>query len=109
MKTERYTAQQVIDAIEEGMTAVGAARILGCKHMTVLNYAKRYPTVDAVLKAKRREMVGLAEMGLRRAILAGESWAIAFALKTLGKDDGYTERQEIAGPDGEAILIRVDR
>jgi hypothetical protein len=31
------------------------------------------------------------------AILNGEPWAIALALKTLGKSRGYVERAELAG------------
>lgn len=35
-------------------------------------------------------MIDTAEAALHRAILEGESWAVRFALTTLGKDRGYT-------------------
>ncbi len=106
-RTERYTAQEVIDALERGYTCGGAGQLLGCSAETVRNYANKYPTVKAALKAKRTELVDLAEMSLRRAIMAGEAWAVALTLKTLGKDEGYTERQEIAGVDGSPMVIRL--
>ena len=109
-RTERYTAQEVIDALERGYTCVGAGQLLGCSAETVRNYANKYPTVKTALRAKRSELVDLAEMSLRRAIMAGEAWAVALTLKTLGKDDGYVERtqQEVTGPDGGAVRLRVE-
>ena len=106
-KTERYTADEVIEALKKGHTCVGAASLLQCDPETIRNYAKRYPTVMAALKGKRRELVDLAEMSLRRAIVAGEGWAVALTLKTLGKDEGYTERSEITGKDGGDITVTV--
>lgn len=106
-KPERYTTQQVIDAIEKGYTCVGAGQLLGCSAVTVRNYANKYPTVKQALQGKRRELVDLAEMSLRRAIVNGEGWAVALTLKTLGKEDGYVERAELTGPDSGPITIKV--
>lgn len=94
-RTERYTADQVIEALNRGYTALGAAQLLGCDAQTIRNYAAKYPTVDKALRAKRREMVDLAEMGLRGAILRGEGWAIMGVLKTLGREDGYGDALEV--------------
>lgn len=106
-RPERYTVQDIIDALEKGYTCVGAGQLLGCSAETVRNYARKYPTVDAALRAKRRELVDLAEMSLRRAIVNGEGWAVAMTLKTLGRNDGYVERQEVSGPDGGPVTIRL--
>lgn len=110
-RTERYTAQEVIDALERGYTCVGAGQLLGCSAETVRNYANKYPTVKTALRAKRSELVDLAEMSLRRAIMAGEAWAVALTLKTLGKDDGYVERvqQEVSGQDGGPVKFIFDK
>lgn len=105
-RTERYTVDQVITAIEKGYTALGAGQLLGCSAVTIRNYAAKYPTVDKALRAKRREMVDLAEMGLRGAILRGEGWAIMGVLKTLGKNEGYSERHEVTGKDGGPIAVK---
>ena len=102
-RTEQYTAEEVIAPIERGYTALGAGRILGCSATTIRNYAAKYKTVERALKMQRRDMVDLAEMSLRHAILRGEGWAVMGTLKTLGKEDGYTERSEVTGKDGGAI------
>lgn len=72
-----------------------AAQKLGCDHKTVANYAKRYPTVQAAINEERGHFVDTAELALNRAVLAGEGWAVCFALKTLGKDRGYIERHQL--------------
>lgn len=107
-RTERYTADQIIEALNRGYTALGAAQLLGCDAQTIRNYAAKYPTVDRALRAKRREMVDLAEMGLRAAILRGEGWAIMGVLKTLGKNEGYSERHEVTGKDGNSLRIAIE-
>lgn len=101
----QFTVEQVIDAIHEGHTPTGAGLILHCHPDTIRNYADKYTTVKAALMSERRALVDLAETGLRSALLSREAWAIAFTLKTLGKDDGYAERQEVTGKDGAAIEV----
>ena len=105
---KRYKIDEVIEAIQEGHTPQGAAKILGCHPDTVRNYAKSNDRVMQELKSQRQDMVDIAERGLRRHLERGEAWAISFTLKTLGKDNGYTERQEITGKDGNSIVVRWD-
>ena len=99
-----FTAQQVIDAITQGHTPTGAASILKCDPNTIRNYAERYPTVKAALLEHRRQIVDIAELGLRAAVTRGEPWAVAFALKTLARET-YSERIEHAGTDGGPVEI----
>ena len=94
----RYTAQQVIAALQQtrGMVYL-AAKQLRCDPDTIQNYCKRYPTVAAAKEAARGELLDVAELKLWQAVNNGESWAIAFCLKTIGKTRGYVERQEFSG------------
>lgn len=39
---------------------------------------------------------------------AGENWAVTLYLTTQCKDRGYIKREEISGPSGGTILIRLD-
>lgn len=103
----RHSLDEVLAAIEKGITRTGAAKVLGVSPVTLWRYAKRWKAVDQALREKRRELVDLAEMGLRGAVLRGEPWAIAFTLRTLGKDEGYTERLEHTGRDGQRHVIEV--
>jgi len=105
---QRYTAKQVADALIEtkGMVFIAAQR-LGCNPETIRLYCKRYPSVQAAKDAQRGMMLDAAELKLWQSIQNGEPWGIAFALKTIGKDRGYTERHEHTGEDGHDIVLRV--
>jgi hypothetical protein len=101
-RPEKFTTTQIIEAIRKAQTAAGAARILECDSDTIRNYAKRHPTVDRALYNEREDLADYAEMGLKRAVLNGEAWAIALAVKTLRKGV-YSERQELTGPNGGPV------
>ena len=91
----KFTQQQVIDALKEtkGMVYLAADR-LGCEAQTIYNYRDRYPAVKAEMEAQDGKIDDIAEMKLYQAIMAGESWAVQFRLRTKGKGRGYTERTE---------------
>lgn len=101
-RPEKFTVTEIIAAIRKAQTAAGAARILECDSDTIRNYAKRHATVDRALYNEREDLADYAEMGLKRAVLNGEAWAIALAVKTLRKGV-YSERHELGGPDGGPI------
>lgn len=96
MKKEKFTSAQVIDALKEakGMVYI-AARKLKCAPNTVYSYARRYSTVQDAINEERGHFVDTCELALNRAVLAGEGWAVCFALKTLGKERGYVERHQL--------------
>ena len=104
----KFTAEQVIEAIHasKGMQNF-AARKLGCAPSTIRNYADRHPTVRQAINDERNLVLDTAELALFKAIQEGEAWAVCFTLKTIGKGRGYTERQEISGPDGGAIPVKA--
>lgn len=107
MGTQQFTPQQVIDAIRQGHTPTGAAHFLKCDPDTIRRYAKRYATVNAELLEHRKQIVDLAETGLRGAVLRSEPWAIAFSLKTLAPEVyNPPQRSEISGPGGKPIETR---
>ena len=108
-RPEKFTVTEIIAAIRKAQTAAGAARILECDSDTIRNYAKRHATVDRALYNEREDLADYAEMGLKRAVLNGEAWAIALAVKTLRKGV-YSERHELGGPDGGPVehVIRFE-
>lgn len=95
MKKEKYTVKDILEAVKKGHTPAGTAAILKCHSDTVRNYARRYPSVKDALQKEREELVDYAESGLRAALLNREAWAIAFTLKTLGRDMGYSEKYNL--------------
>ena len=105
----RVTNKRMLDAIKKNGGAVYlAARELGCAPNTIYNRMKKTPALKQAVEDARGEVVDYAEQKLRLAILNGEPWAIAMALKTIGKSRGYVERQEVTGADGGAVLVKWD-
>ena len=109
MATEKFTTAEVIEALErfQGIKAL-AAEALGCDRHTVDNYIKRHPTVALAYDDLRETMVDRAERGLLKLLVAEDWQAIKYVLSTLGKDRGYSERQEITGPEGGPLQVEHD-
>ena len=92
----KYKVGQVAAAIKaaNGLLAA-AAHILGCDRSSVYVYVKKHPTLAAAMNECRAVCIDRAELKLMKAVEKGEPWAIAMVLKTIGKERGYVERQEI--------------
>jgi hypothetical protein len=112
----KYTAEQMVEAIKGsgGIVSVVASR-LGCGRATVYRYRARYPSVREALEAERAVFLDLAESELFKAVEAGNLEAIIFALKTLGKERGYTTqappdvgRSEAVEAEMEAVLDALE-
>ena len=93
---QRFTAGQVIEALQatHGIVYL-AAKQLRCDPDTIMNYCKRYPTVEQAKVDARGVITDEAELRLLAAIRRDEAWAIAFYLKTLGRSRGYGERLDL--------------
>ena len=103
-KKNGYTAQQVIDALEEGRGYVSkAASLLGCTPQTVYNYRDKFVSVAEAWAAIREARHDFVENKLHEAINSGNVTAIIFYLKTQCKPRGYVERQELTGADGKEL------
>jgi hypothetical protein len=91
-KKHRYTQTQVIAALHScrGMVFL-AARRLQCSPQTIMNYCEKYPAVEQAKHDARGELLDVAEVKLWQAVQEGQHWAICFALRTLGKERGYSE------------------
>ena len=107
-KNKSYTAQQVIEALEQAQGYVSkAASLLGCSSRTVYNYRDKYSSVAeawADIKERRHDFV---ENALHGQIKEGNVTAIIFYLKTQCKERGYVERQEITGANDDPINARL--
>lgn len=88
------------------ISSVAAA--VGCSRGTVENALERWPDLREKLAAEKGRLVGMATSALvadiQNAESPGHQRAYMFALKTQGKDDGFTDRREITGADGAGLL-----
>lgn len=103
----QYTKEQIITALRanKGMTTLAADQ-LHCSPQTIYNWIERSPDVKAVINAEREKVLDVAEVALMGAIGRKEGWAIAFALKTIGKKRGYIERTEQVNFNVDTALIQ---
>jgi hypothetical protein len=95
-KTDQFTEEQIIAALRKSRGMVHkAADLLGCHHQTIYNYRDKYPAIKEAIEHERGLLLDLAESGLYDAVKKKSPWAIAFTLKTIGKERGYVEKQEV--------------
>jgi hypothetical protein len=78
-----------------------AARALGCDASTIFRRVHTSAILRRVLDEARAEMLDEAEAALRVAVRNREAWAVCFALKTVGKVRGYSERPDFGAGNGE--------
>lgn len=101
----QFGREKIEKAISGSMgikTAV--ARRAGCSVGTIDNALQRWPELAKQLEEERESIIDLAESQLVRAVNDGEMRAILFTLETLGRNRGWTKRQEITGADGVPLL-----
>lgn len=106
-RRQHHTDDQIIAALKaaSGMVTV-AARGLGCDYQTIIRRAAVSERVRAVLDEERAVTLDIGELALKKAVMAGEAWAVCFLLKTVGKSRGYVERTEVTGRDNGPIEHR---
>ena len=107
----RFTQQQVIDAlIRNGGLKGATARALHCNRLTVARYIKRYPAVKEAQEDAIGDTIDTAQAKLVEMVEQGDWRAVRYMLSTLGKDRGFTERQEIVAADDptEALRRRIE-
>jgi len=85
--------KKAIDGSYGNVTAI--ALRLNCARKTVYEKLEKYPELKLVLKDERDKIVDLAENKLLAAVNRGSEYSINLVLRTLGKERGYTEKQEI--------------
>jgi len=106
-KQFRFTQQQMIDALHNARGLKGpAAEALSCDRHTVSRYIQRFPAVKEAYDEAIQATIDLAQAKLVD-LVEREDWrAIRFLLCTLGKDRGFTERQEIVAVGDDPELLR---
>lgn len=107
---KRITNKQMVDALKQSKgNMVLAAKVLGCSRQLIYNRSKTSKLIQETIKEMREVAVDNAESALQRAVLEGNFKAIAFTLRTIGRDRGYVERteQEISGPRQTPVKIQL--
>jgi AcrR family transcriptional regulator len=79
------------------------ARALGVSRGTIHNRIDSSPRLKVELEQARQTMLDHVESALYAKVLAGDTTAMIFWLKTQGKRRGWVERTEVTGADGGPI------
>lgn len=105
-KNRRISIDQAAAALQKTFGNVMlAARELGISRTTLYNKINTSDRLRVIVTDGREEIIDIAESALRSRLTQGDTTAIIFTLKTLGKERGYVERQEITtGKDGIRIV-----
>ena len=111
-RPNRYTAQEVIDALEGSGGILGTvAEKLHCNVKTVQNYIANYPTVEETWRGERLKLRSMAERTIAKAARDGDLKAAMFIVNQLDPETGEftkpTMRNEVSGPNGGAIQHQV--
>ena len=102
------TQKQILESLERngGIVAL-AARELGYATSSLRDKIGK----DPILKLYRKEHIEVlldeAEKGLLEKVREGDMQAIKFALTTVGRSRGYSERLELTGKDGGALFANL--
>ena len=91
---------------ESGGFVREAAEILGCSHVTIYNWFKKHPELKESRDTAKMELLDLAKSTSRRLLKEGNVAMSIYILKSLGKNEGFAERQELTGKDGERLIER---
>jgi hypothetical protein len=84
-----------------------AAEVLGVLRSTLYMRIQKNPSLRRVFDDARESMLDMAEQKLFDAMRSGDAWAVQFVLKTIGKNRGYCERQELAANISEVVVKRL--
>lgn len=105
-KGAKYSNEQVGLALIAGKGFITfAAQALRVAPSTIERRLAKSPELRKIQAMCKREQIDTAALALHAQVTSGNIAAIIFTLKTLGKEDGFVERQEIAHT--EPVTLRV--
>ena len=106
---KQFSKEAFEKAIKEshGVKAAVAGAV-GCSRQTVNNYLQENPDLVEMMDAARsgllKKAVSALVTDIDNAANDGHQRAYMFVLRTLGKDEGFSERTEVTGADGAGLL-----
>lgn len=104
----KKSKKAIIEAIKDsGGIMSTIARRLDVTWHTADSWVKQYDETKQALQDERETILDLAESTLFRNIKDGNSQDAKWLLSTMGKNRGYSERQEITGVDGGPIDVNA--
>ncbi len=107
-----YSMNTVLEAIEgSGGVMLGISKRLGCNWDTARRYVNKWETTRKAFDAEKQKILDLAESTVYKAIKDGDVQSAKWVLATLGRDRGFSERQELvhSGEMNQKLTIEIVR
>jgi hypothetical protein len=103
-----YYKEDVVAALLSTEFNLGrTAQLLGRSRASLSNYVASHADVKEVYDDAREALIDDAEHTVSQSLRRGDSTDARYVLSTLGKDRGYTTRQETTGKDGGPQKIDI--
>ena len=103
---KRVSNEKISEAlIKTGGLLQAAADALGITRVSLWRWQKDDKELQEVIFQCREKIKDIVESKLWKEAQKGNTAVLIFMAKTLCRDRGYIERQEITGADGKAIPI----
>ena len=101
-----YTEEQLLEAIKDtGGIMSRIADKLGCSWHSAEKHVNKNEVAKQAYKDERQGLIDDSENVIRNAVKGGDVQSAKFVLMTLGKNRGYTERQEVEHSGDMSITI----
>ncbi len=106
----KVTKAQIKQALRKSGGIISqAAQKLGIARESLWERIQNHSDLKKVQEEAREAVTDMAESVIVKAIADGDIDTARWFLARIGKHRGYTERQEITGPDGGPLRIIVER
>lgn len=88
--------KMILDALTRtGGNVSATAQVLGVTRRSVYMWMAKDPKLREAQEDAKESLIDMAENKLFQAVKNGDMTAIIFTLKTIGKERGYMERQQL--------------
>lgn len=84
------------------------ARRLGVSRKSIDRMIEENTEIAEAFEQERETAIDFAESRLMQGINSGDPESIRFFLRTIGRRRGYSERMEVSGENGGAIVVKID-
>lgn len=94
---DKLTKAKFLNALDGSLGLITSiAKRAGVHRETVYNLLKRHPELRVEIEREKAKIVDRAEAGLFQRVNQGDWNAIRYILNRLGKERGYTMRNEVS-------------
>ena len=103
------TTQMILDAIDRiGPDRAEVSTALGMNYKTLVSRIVRNKELQDAFNKSREKMIDQAEGIIKKSLDNGDLKTAKFVVARLGKDRGWTTREELSGPNGEPLTHKLE-